>query len=450
MQLEGLTLGPGIKIVVPPVPVGYIDIFGGGARLQTNGYQSTSCAIYDNSNNLYVCGRSGSTLRNGTIAKFDSTGTLLWQKTLSSPDTDSINFYSLSLDNSNNIYVTGSYSTDDTSFNTYDVLIVKYDTDGNLQWQKTLGNSTLSQFGFGITVEKSTGNFYVCGGFQSIPSQNTSNIVLLKYNSSGILQWQRMMINSGSGQPQSVPNSLALDSSGNIYIVGRISGLSINSSTLIKYSSSGVYQWQVGLDNGSIGAAYDGIVIDSSDNIYVCGTIGDSTYSGIVVKYNSIGVLQWKRRLGTTTAFPRLSGITLDSSGNIYTVGAGQSYNLAYVIKYNNNGVIQWQRRFSGSVPLQLNSVIVDSLDNLLMTGYMDSSPTKIIMLKVPPTGAPIGTHLASGISFTYSVSVLPEAELTNASVPTTLIPGVPSFTTATLSATASTSSFTNTVTQIP
>jgi len=112
--------------------------------------------------------------------------------------------------------------------------------------------------------------------------------------------------------------------------------------------------------------------------------------------------------------------------------------------------VIQWQRIFSGSVPLQLNSVIVDSSDNLLMTGYMDSSPTKIIMLKVPPDGAPIGTHIASGMSFTYEVSTLPEAELTNTAIITALTPGVPSFTTATLSATASTSSFTNTVTQIP
>jgi hypothetical protein len=209
-------------------------------------------------------------------------------------------------------------------------------------------------------------------------------------------------------------------------------------------------QWQVGLANAGNGGTYDGIVIDSSNNIYVCGAIGGSPLYGIVVKYNSSGILQWKRRLGSTVAFPRLSGITVDSLGNIYTVGVGQSYNLAYVIKYNNNGVIQWQRSFSGSVSLQLTSVIVDSLDNLLMTGYIDSSPTKIIMLKVPSTGAPIGTHIASGMSFTYAVSILPEVELTNEPVTTTLTPGVPSFTTATLSATTSTSTFTNTVTQIP
>lgn len=449
MQLEGLKLEPGIKIEMPAVPVGYIDTFGGGTDIFTNNSQSTRCAMYDNLDNLYVCGRSGSS---GTIAKFDSVGTLLWQKTLSKPNPEAINFYSLSLDNSNNVYVTGVYYTDDTIFNTAKVLVVKYDTNGNLQWQKTLGSSGLSQAGFGVTVEKSTGNFYVCGIFQTVPSENTPKILLLKYDSVGTVLWQRSMTNADSGPAlvQAVSNSIALDSSGNVYVVGTLYGNSLISGVLIKYNSSGVLQWQVGLYKSTTsGSAYYGIVIDSSNNIFVCGIIDGDLEYGDIVKYNSSGVIQWKRQIGTNIITPNLSGITVDSLGNIYTVGADQ--NFSYIIKYNNNGIIQWQRSFSGSVSVQLNSIIVDSLDNLLITGYIEDNPKQLIMLKVPSNGAPIGTYSASGISFTYAKSTLLETELTVSTVvDTTLSPGTPSFTTATLSATNSTSTFTNTVTEIP
>ena len=91
---------------------------------------------------------------------------------------------------------------------------------------------------------------------------------------------------------------------------------------IAKYNNSGTIQWQRYLDGGSSEGGF-GIVIDSSDNIYVNGVTRSETNGNqnfIIVKYNTSGDVQWQRYLGGTNHDYGYK-IATDNSGSIYISG---------------------------------------------------------------------------------------------------------------------------------
>ena len=114
----------------------------------------------------------------------------------------------LAVDSSGNVYVIStSYSSGAGSS---DFLLVKYNNSGVVQWQRTLGNSD-ENFGEGVAVDNSSGDVYVTGLFY--PSN--TKLALAKYNSSGTIQWQRALYGTDSTQGSDV----VVDSSG-VYVTG--------------------------------------------------------------------------------------------------------------------------------------------------------------------------------------------------------------------------------------
>ena len=129
-------------------------------------------------------------------------------------------------------------------------------------------------------------------------------------------------------------SGVAVDSSDNIYVTGYTKGgLDNNSNSgssdifLVKYNSSGSKQWTQQLGTSSSESGY-GVIADSSNNIYVTGyTVGDldnNTNSGskdlFIVKYNSSGSKQWTQQLGSSLEDYGL-GVAVDSSDNFNVTG---------------------------------------------------------------------------------------------------------------------------------
>ena len=101
---------------------------------------------------------------------------------------------------------------------------------------------------------------------------------------------------AGSGTYTDYGYGIAADSAGNVYIVGT----SLNLAVVAKYNSSGVVQWQRSLGSTGTNAGY-GIALDSSGNVFVVGHTdaqGAGLIDLILAKYNNSGVIQWQRRLG--------------------------------------------------------------------------------------------------------------------------------------------------------
>ena len=100
-------------------------------------------------------------------------------------------------------------------------------------WIATLGGTT-NDFGKDIAVDGS-GNVYVVGE-ADIGGQY--DLIVAKYNSSGTIQWQRALV-SDSG------HGIAVDSSGNAYVVGRTTTSTAggNDISIAKYDTDGNIQW---------------------------------------------------------------------------------------------------------------------------------------------------------------------------------------------------------------
>jgi hypothetical protein len=113
--------------------------------------------------------------------------------------------------------------------------------------------------------------------------------VLAKYNTSGIAQWAKTVILGG---PFSNINSVAVDSSGNVYAAGDIFGYSpgtydfgngakvtaSNDQTtyvvLVKYSPAGIPQWaRSSVNKGSSDDSFNSVALDTAGHVYTAGGI---------------------------------------------------------------------------------------------------------------------------------------------------------------------------------
>ena len=119
-------------------------------------------------------------------------------------------------------------------------------------------------------------------------------------------------------------SGVAVDSSGNVYVVGSYvaPGGGPQNIGIVKYDTSGTLQWKKGLssDNPDVGT---GIALDSSGNIYITGSTNISgTYDFQIAKYSNSGTLLWQRGLGSGSGrADRGAAISVDSSGNVYVNG---------------------------------------------------------------------------------------------------------------------------------
>jgi hypothetical protein len=212
------------------------------------------------------------------LVKYNSSGTKQWTRQLGTTAEDVA--LDVRADPSDNIYVAGyTYGGLDGNTNAGlgDMFFIKYNSSGTKQWTKQLG--TASYDGASGVATDSLGNIYLAGYTNSGLDGNTSaglnDLILVKYNSSGTKQWTKQL---GTALDESA-SGVATDSSGNIYVGGYSNGgLDGNTSAglsdliLVKYSSSGTKQWTKQLGT----ASYDGGigVATNSSYVYVCGHTG--------------------------------------------------------------------------------------------------------------------------------------------------------------------------------
>jgi len=196
-----------------------------------------------------------------------------------------------------------------------DAIIVKYDFNGDVVWQKTFGGSSDDYF-YGIT---STNDGYVAVG-QSWPNdkdleglnKGSWDAIIVKYAFNGDVVWQKTFGGSDSDWFEGVT------STNDGYVA-------------VGYSSSNDKDLE-GLNKGYADA--------------------------IIVKYAFNGDVVWQKTFGGSY-WDYFYGITLTEDGY---VAVGYSYSIDYdleglnkgdddaiIVKYDSNGDVVWQKTFGGS-----------------------------------------------------------------------------------------------------
>ncbi|MCF8373157.1 MAG: T9SS type A sorting domain-containing protein [Bacteroidales bacterium] len=221
------------------------------------------------------------------VANFDSSnGTFKGVKTTTSTGTGIDQINDLCIDGSGNLYVTGGVVNANTG---YDYQTVKLNDSLDVQWTATYNNTdSLDDVARSIQVDAS-GNVYVTG--YSLTQDEDTNIVTIKYNSSGAQQWVEEYNDDDYGCDKG--EALIVDGSGNIFVAATYFNGSNSDYLTLKYNTDGDLIWKMtynGLYNKNDEAK--DICLDNEGDIIVVGQscIGDD-YQYITVKYSEIDVI---------------------------------------------------------------------------------------------------------------------------------------------------------------
>ena len=316
---------------------------------------------------------------------------------------------------------------------------------GIAYWLATLGGAS-GETGKGIVCDSSN-NVYGFGETYSTGA-GSRDFLLSKRDPEGSIVWQRSL--GGAGGEEG--NDLAIDTSGNLYCVGRTDSAGAGSSDflLAKYNSSGTIQWQRILGGSDNDTAY-GIALDSASNVYLSGytfSQGAGSADFVIAKYNSSGTIQWQRTLGESN-FASAHDVAVDSSDNVYVLGRGdgQEFILA---KYDSSGTIQFQRSL-GAASERGFGITIDSQGSLLLIGLSESGASgEMLIAKLPSDGSLTGTYNLNGVNIVYQGSSLTAATSTLTDATSTLTSATSTLTAATSTLTDSSSSLTSHFVEIP
>ena len=296
------------------------------------------------------------------ISKLDSSGNYIWGKRI---DGDyEVRMRSMQMDVVGNIYATGyfngtadfdpgigSFSLNTSSYNDYEIFVLKLDPSGNFIWAKQVGGVGGSAYSYSIGIDP-LNNLYITGDFSdtvdfdpsaAVFNLTTSGAFVLKLDSAGSFMWAKKM--SGA-----FGKSITLDGTGNTYSTGTFKdtvdfdpGPSIfnlisvgnNDFFISKLDALGNFVWAKRIG----GPNYDGsksISIDVTGNLFIVGGFGDTVdfdpgpaifnlsavnAAVFILKLNPLGDLIWAKNFGGTAGLDP-SFIAVDNAGNVYTTGA--------------------------------------------------------------------------------------------------------------------------------
>lgn len=347
-------------------------------------------------------------LGNGDIyvAKYDANGTLLWKKTFGGSFSDRA--VDLAIGPDNNIVITGqffgTFNFDAIPIssvnNTKDIFLAKLDPSGNTIWARSEGG-TMSDNAYGVTVDQQN-NVILTGQFQqtaliagtsytSAIDPNTGlysfDLFIAKYDSNGNPIWSK----NGLADYDDRGLAVATDSQNNIYFTGQFSktlqfngqsypNQGYNIGFLCKLTPSGQTMFFNQM-RGGMTLPYD-LELNNLDEVVVAGDyLGNLNYydnSGthsitnaydrkiFILKTTSTGAFTWSYSLGSNNEISA-KAVSIDNAKNIYVTGFFKcdlsqiqdtsttifnsvGFKDLYLLKLNNSGTFSYIKQAGGKM----------------------------------------------------------------------------------------------------
>lgn len=343
-----------------------------------NSSENVNALYLDSFDDVYLIGTTDSSTKRYFL-KYNASGILQWYN-ISPGDIDSIAHEGL------NSYITEEDTVFTPSGPIYSTDLYKYNNSGGKIW-------SLTDLNEGRAISDSFGNVYL-----SVKSDY--NVIVVKFNSSGDLQWNSSWISADF----IVSSQKITDSAENLYLSGEIDAGSGNFDVFcVKFNSTGDLQWEITWGGGNWDYLYQ-IGIDSLNNIYLSGmTFGVNLL--YLVKYNSAGVWQWDYTWSAAATSDELTAINFDSSNNIYLTGrrgAPSSCDVT-LIKISDQGDYRWIQSWGGTAREEPAFIVLDSKDNVYVAGSTSSfgaGYTDIFFIKYNTTGDFEGEFIWGGDDF--------------------------------------------------
>lgn len=346
-----------------------------------------------------------------TLSVYSQAQNYVWAKGEGGIGNEAAN--SVAVDEDGNTYITGNLAGDGEFSGThyygkgiYEVILVKYNSAGALQWLKMAGGKRNDQ---GNTLKYANGFLYVGGFFEDtawfentmLVSRGNTDAFVAKYDMNGNVVWAQQ----AGGPELDFISSLDVDQNGNVY-AGGVYEKSLRADTTnlttpnfyqesfyCKYNSAGQLQWAK-TTRGNNPNQITGVGCDKNGNAFLTGFFGVNfqlggfnvssntpSYDIFLAKIDANGNAAWLQKAGSEYE-DAANAIAVDGQGNPVIVGyfagtavfGGNSvtyydYNDIFTAKYDPNGNNLWVRAGKGQQLDVAYGVAVDADDNIFLTG---------------------------------------------------------------------------------
>lgn len=339
------------------------------------------------------------------LIKTDSRGEMEWNRTFGGSDMDS--GFSVQQTSDGGYIITGetySYAVDAA-----DVWLIKTDSDGNEEWNKTFGGSLWDE---GYSVQQTSDGGYIIAG-EIGGYYECGDVWLIKTDSNGNEQWNRTF----GGSDRDIGRSVQQNSDGGYVITGSTYSYGAGSCDilLIKTDSNGNQGWvkAFGGVNYDVGRSVQqttdgGYVITGSFMKRKIEQLGIRDADIWLIKTDSQGGKQWTRTFGSN-GYNEGHSVQQTSDGGYVVVGHtlplrslgnGRSDPIdIWLIKTDSNGNEQWIKKFGGEGYDYGHSVQQTSDGGFVIvgeTGSFGAGYFDVWLIKVSPIyiARPKGGHL--------------------------------------------------------
>jgi len=256
-------------------------------------------------------------LKDAFVAKLDQNGNYLWATSFGSNVDDEA--YSVAVDNSGNIYVTGYFSntlklsaTDSVvSQGGTDIFVTKLNSSGTVQIKFREGLSG-NDYGRGVACNVTNGEFAVIGDISA-----NNSFFAAGYYANGVLNWNKY----SSGGTALKGNGIAMDNTGRVFITGSFSGTMTSPANMGSYGLSDIFCFII-LNNGTVdySSKFGNTGNDNGYSIH-CSPAGDRFYFS--------GSMTYSVNFGTS------------SQGSPVTVVGSPGVSYAFVTGFSKVGTLE-------------------------------------------------------------------------------------------------------------
>lgn len=218
-------------------------------RYDNGGVDKSNAIGVDDFGNVYVTGSSNSAgvgTEDYITIKYNFSGSEEWTSRINGSGGSVDIPYALVIDSSGSIIVTGGSVGSGSG---YDYFTIKYSSDGDTLWTRRYnGPKNSKDIAYSIALDDSQ-NIFITGESEGLTGTHGifEDYATIKYNAAGDFKWSARF--NGAAGDYDRANSICVDTVGNIYVTGVSDGGSSGSGdphfdyATIKYNSAGLTQW---------------------------------------------------------------------------------------------------------------------------------------------------------------------------------------------------------------
>jgi hypothetical protein len=313
--------------------VQWFNVFGGSGGDDINSVQQTADGGY------ILVGQTnsfGATQLDVWSVKLNANGSVAWSKFYRLPGND----YGMSVRQiDDGSYIICGY-TDSFGAGNGDVLLIKIDVTGNIQWAKVYGGPW-NDYGSCVRAFHGQAGYVVAGYSYSNPATQSADILLMSVNGDGTLNWAKFY----GGDGDDIVHDIEFTSDNGFVVTGMTKSFGLSSGDAYTFSTdgSGNINWSKTIGGNTLDEAFS--VIENSDGEFTVtgktNSFGAGNNDLFVFQLDNLGGYKWMKVFGGAND-DLGTGIVQRSDGNYVvsgiTASIGAGNNDVYVLNIKNDG----------------------------------------------------------------------------------------------------------------